>query len=97
METIHVDELEEELKNGGKLIDVREPDEFKEGHLAEAINIPLETVAATEFDKDKTYYVICRSGRRSAEAVRAMTKKKIRAVNVLGGMLEVPEEKIVRE
>ena len=52
------------------LIDVREADEFAEGHLPGAINLPLSAFLERygELDKDKPYHIICRSGARSAQA-----------------------------
>ncbi len=52
------------------LIDVREADEFASGHLPGAINLPLSDFLERyeELDKDKPYYIICRSGARSAQA-----------------------------
>ena len=41
---ISVDELAEQLATGSRLIDVRESDEFDEGHVPGAVHIPLATV-----------------------------------------------------
>ena len=57
-------------------LDVRTPSEFMEGHLVNAINIDAENPSyVTEIeklDKEATYAVYCRSGRRSAIAVQTM-------------------------
>ena len=51
------------------IIDVRTPAEFREGSLADALNIDylsnsfLETLES--LDRSKHYYLICRTGRRS--------------------------------
>jgi phage shock protein E len=58
------------------LIDVRSPEEFGSGHIKNAINIPVDKIAAeiknTVPDKEKTIVVYCRSGRRSAIAEQTL-------------------------
>lgn len=75
---------------GAFALDVRESDEFAAGHVAGARLIPLgqllEQLAA--LPRDRTVVVVCRSGRRSGEAVRLMQQAGFeRAVNLAGGML----------
>lgn len=73
------------------LIDVRTPDEFNEGHIEGAVMIDYldegfrDSVDA--LDRDKTYVVYCRSGRRSDGARDVMAELGFREVyNVLGGI-----------
>ena len=50
------------------IIDVRTPEEFSEGHLTNAINIPFDQIAKIEnylTDKSKPILLYCRSGRRA--------------------------------
>jgi phage shock protein E len=60
------------LKNGALVIDVRSPGEFNSGHLARAINIPLdeiETVLPGRVkDKNQVLLLHCASGMRSGAA-----------------------------
>ncbi len=62
----------EKLKNGALVIDVRSPGEFDSGHLAKAINIPLdeiETALPTRVkDKSAVLLLHCASGMRSGMA-----------------------------
>lgn len=61
-----------------KLIDVREPDEWAQGHLKEASLVPLSKLksggaqAASGLDKAKPLYVHCRSGKRSLDAAQIL-------------------------
>ena len=61
---------------GVQIIDVRTPEEFADGHISGAVNIPVQQpdfadrVAA--LDPSATYAVYCRSGNRSQPAVAAM-------------------------
>ncbi|MYV05692.1 MULTISPECIES: rhodanese-like domain-containing protein [Furfurilactobacillus] len=71
------------------LIDVREPDEYAEGHVDRTVNLPLSTIDQwlPTLSKDSTYTVICRSGRRSSLAIEQMKRRSITGVNVNGGTL----------
>ena len=75
-----------------QLVDVRTPEEYAEGHLALAANIDWNAdgfldKAATQLGKDSPVYVYCRSGRRSAAAASALSKKGYKVTNMLGGYL----------
>jgi rhodanese-related sulfurtransferase len=58
------------------LLDVRTPAEFAEGHLAGAVNLDLNgpgfADAVAALDKDKSYFVYCHTGNRSATAAQLM-------------------------
>lgn len=53
-----------------RVIDVRTPEEFATGHVPGARNIPLDLLSleSVATDPGQDLYVVCRSGRRSAEA-----------------------------
>lgn len=72
---ITVQELQQLISTGAdfQLIDVREPHEYRIAHL-NGILVPLATVAeaAYKIDKDKLVVVHCRSGVRSAKAIREL-------------------------
>lgn len=74
------------------LVDVRRSDEFSAGHLAGALNINVldETAFAqgiAGFDTNHTYYIYCRSGRRSQRAAQLMTARGLHVVDMRGGFL----------
>ena len=60
------------------ILDVREQDEFNEGHIPDAILLPYTEIEnkAEEMlpDKDKQILVYCRSGRRSKIAAESLAK-----------------------
>lgn len=73
------------------LVDVREEIEFFIGHIPEAINIPLGDLKDNikKLDKEKTFYIICRTGNRSDFACQMLEKNGFLIVfNVLPGMSE---------
>ena len=66
-----------ETKSGTlTLVDVRDPQEFAEGHIPGAINIPSDKFAAGSavLDKEKLVIVYCNSGGRSYTAYRKLQK-----------------------
>ncbi|MCR8657163.1 rhodanese-like domain-containing protein [Paenibacillus endoradicis] len=70
------------------VIDVRNIDEIATGYIAESIHIPLPLVEfkLPDIEKSKKYYVICRSGGRSAIAVQFLEDRGYNVTNVQGGM-----------
>lgn len=71
------------------LVDVREPGEYAQGHIAGSRLIPLGTLAhhLHELPKDREIIAVCRSGARSANATKAMQQAGLKVVNMAGGML----------
>jgi len=67
-----ITELSQNDTKTGILIDVRTPEEFNEGHLENALNINwFDEDFAKQFEdveKEKTIYVYCKMGGRSAKA-----------------------------
>lgn len=62
--------LQELIKNGAFLVDVRTPAEFEEGHVNQSVNIPLDTIESnlSQFVNKTQIVVFCRSGNRSGNA-----------------------------
>ncbi|MDQ8735250.1 rhodanese-like domain-containing protein [Paenibacillus sp. LHD-38] len=90
-------ELDIQLKKGKKLnlVDVREPDEWQEGHIKEARSIPLSELQEriNELQQgEQDIVLICRSGGRSGKACDFLHNQGYKVVNVTGGMLQWPGE-----
>ena len=87
---ISAESLHNIIKTGVAVVDVREPDEWQEAHLAESKLIPLGEVVerSGEFPTARPVYVLCRSGVRSASACEYLRSMQIDAINVAGGILE---------
>jgi len=83
-------ELNEKLKDKRKflLIDVRQPEEFKSGHVPGAKLIPHGELnrRINELPKDKEIACICATGSRSSSAARMLSKQGYNVINVRGGM-----------
>ena len=71
---------------GAVLLDVRMPQEYREGHIPKSKNVPLQSINRYDGDKEKTVYVICQSGMRSKQAAKELKKSGYDVVNVRGGM-----------
>ena len=81
-----------EVEDDYIILDVRREDEFAEGHIPGAINVPNEVIGTTEIkelpDKSQLIYVYCRSGRRSKEAAQKLVNMGYTNIIEFGGILD---------
>jgi rhodanese-related sulfurtransferase len=84
---IDLDTLASLLETGVVLVDVREEDEYADGHVEGAHCIALSVLPdrSGEVPADAPVYVICALGGRSAKAVEFLRGQGVDAVNVAGG------------
>lgn len=104
---VEADELVMDIPfdNNLVVVDVRKPVEFAEGHLSDAINIPLNDMAdpgSMAIIEDKhNLYVHCAGGYRSVIAASLLKRQGIHNLrNVIGGWGKIKEQekaKIVKE
>ncbi len=76
-------ELIEAIQRGSYIIDVRNPMEYKEGHIQQAVNIPLEQISknAEKIKKiGKPVITTCQSGGRSKRAKNILRRKGVEDV-----------------
>lgn len=85
---ITIFELDEFIKNGAILIDVREVDETIAHKLPNSINIPLGELKKriNELDKSKTYIICCTKGQRAYNALRIFLDNGFKAMYLSGGL-----------
>lgn len=79
-------------RDGAMLLDVREDGEYKDGHIIDALHIPLgklgERMGELEKFREKSIIVSCRSGHRSASACARLRKNGFATVyNLKGGVM----------
>ena len=78
------------------ILDVRRPDEYVEGHIPGAINVPNEEIGTSEIaelpQKSQLILVYCRSGRRSKEAAEKLAVLGYTNVIEFGGILDYKGE-----
>ncbi len=77
------------LRAGALLLDVREDDEWADGHAPDAMHLPMGQVPerAAELPKDRTIVCICHVGGRSAHVAEALNRAGWTALNLVGGMI----------
>ncbi|NNF20284.1 MAG: rhodanese-like domain-containing protein, partial [Flavobacteriaceae bacterium] len=75
-DSMSITEYVKDAKPGDQLIDVRTPREYQAGHLPGAENMDiLQEGVISQFqtlDKEKTVYVYCQKGVRSAKASKVL-------------------------
>jgi len=69
------------------LLDVRTPDEYKDGHIPGAKNIPVQELdrRLNELDRQKNVIVYCRTGHRSTKAFHILKQNGFSAVRNFKG------------
>lgn len=74
--------LQNMVRKGAFLVDVRTPQEFAQGHVQGSVNIPLDQVQSnlSQFKGKKNIVVFCRSGNRSTQAKRILDQNGIKNV-----------------
>jgi rhodanese-related sulfurtransferase len=87
--TVMMNDVEQAMKKGPiDVLDVREPEEYEEGHIPGAILAPISDFMnhLHKVDKTKHYYVVCYSGARSQVVAEYLGKQGYQVTNVMGGM-----------
>ena len=84
---VSINELEQAIASGDKVVDVREDWEFTDGHVPTAKHIALSDIPEnlTEFSKDSKTWIICQSGGRSMTAAKYLEAQGYNVVSVAGG------------
>ena len=85
-------------ETGYIILDVRTAEEYAQGHIPGAINIPNETIGTGEIpelpDKDQLILVYCRSGNRSKQASEKLVKLGYTNIVEFGGINDWPGETV---
>jgi phage shock protein E len=74
---------------GALLLDVRTPQEYREGHIPGSKNVPLQSIdkaSSVAVKKDTPLFVYCYSGARSRQAVGALQRMGYTRVTNIGGI-----------
>ncbi len=77
------------LKTKPYLLDVRQPEEYRSGHIPGAKLIPLSQLNTrmNELPKTQEIICVCRSGNRSMSATRQLASEGYKVTNLQGGMI----------
>lgn len=100
---VEADELAMDIPFDSRLtvVDVRRMNEFAEGHVANAINMPLDEMTdvaqIAQLEEDQNLYVHCKSGYRSVIAASLLKQQGYHNLrNVLGGWSKIKEQKNIK-
>ncbi|MGE5520135.1 MAG: rhodanese-like domain-containing protein, partial [Candidatus Dadabacteria bacterium] len=100
---IEPDELAMDIPFDDNLVvlDVRRPTEFAEGHVKDAINLPLselnDVVNIANFEEEQNLYIYCGSGYRSVIAASLFKRQGFHNLrNILGGWNKIKEESKIK-
>lgn len=87
IETVHWDEIDDIIKKGGYLLDVRTVKEFENSHIEGAVNIDLDQLRErlAEIPEDKTIHINCQVGLRGYLASRILQQNGFKVKNLTGG------------
>lgn len=86
-QTIGFDDLRRDLAAGKvALVDVREPGEFRAGHVPGSLNMPLSAFDPGGLPRDRSVVLICLSGGRSGRALGFARRAGCEAVHFQGGV-----------
>lgn len=94
---IRQDEAKRRLDSEEKivLVDVREDNEYAQGHIPGSINLPLSQIDQAQKvlkDRDATIFVYCLSGGRSSRAAEYLSQVGFKDVTNIGGISTWPYE-----
>jgi rhodanese-related sulfurtransferase len=88
--TISAAELQEKLKAPKRplVLDVRQPEEFREAHIQGAKLVPLGNLKSSLSDlpKEREIVCVCASGSRSSSATKMLAAEGYQVINMQGGM-----------
>ena len=76
--------------DGAVLVDVRTPEEYRDGHVPGSVNVPLQQIEDIELEvaeKNTPLYIYCRSGARSRQATALLIEMGYEDVHNIGGIL----------
>lgn len=92
-ERMDASQAKEKMGEGAVVLDVRTSEEYAQGHIEGALNVPLDqidTIDSLVSDKDQSILVYCRSGNRSAKAAARLVELQYTKVFDFGGIQDWP-------
>jgi rhodanese-related sulfurtransferase len=90
-DSISIHQLTFQVNNANALVvDLREPKEFREGHVVDALNIPFAKIADRmgELDKTRPLILVDKIGQHSASVGRTLKQAGFNVMRLAGGMSE---------
>ena len=101
--TIEADELAMDIPFDDKLliVDVRKENEFEEGHIVDALNLPLsdltDIASIASLEEEQNLYVHCAGGYRSVIACSLLKRQGLHNIrNIAGGWEKIKQEEKIK-
>jgi rhodanese-related sulfurtransferase len=94
---ISAQETRKRQQQGAVIVDVREPSEWREGHIPGALQMPLGSLSRRlgELDALQEIILVCRSGQRSRRATQLLQQAGFSQVkNMTGGMIDWARQRL---
>ncbi|MBB5174294.1 CoA-disulfide reductase [Texcoconibacillus texcoconensis] len=87
LKVVHFDEIDDIVREGNMLLDVREVEEVEMGDISGSTNIPLGQLRdrLSELPKEEPIYITCKVGLRGYLATRILKQSGFDAINLSGG------------
>lgn len=84
-------QCQHKVNAGARWLDVRDPGDYRKGHMPNAISAPLAELRtrADELDKELTYICCCGNGRKSATAAFLLRQRGFNACVLQGGLRRI--------
>ena len=81
------------IGQGGQWLDVRFPDEYRDGAIAGSVNIPLHSLRleSAKLDEAKRYVLYCDTAKRSSAGAFLLAERGFEVAYLEGGLLNNPE------
>ncbi len=82
--------MQEAVRYGGVIVDVRTEEEFLKGHIPMAVNVPLSDIQSGNHNlpKNKILLTYCQYGGGSALASRILAQAGYKVINTVGGIVQ---------
>ena len=81
-----LDTIKQYLSKGAILVDIRSQEEYNQGHIDSAINIPLDVIDNDERALNNEVILYCKSGIRCLDAQKRLASNGNKKAHVLGAM-----------
>lgn len=96
---IEFQDIQDCVRNGADLIDVRGPDEYKKSHLPNSINVPFFSLRMyfKSLNRQRPIIVVCKDGRTSETAAFILLRHKFNALILRGGIAKLRPDQLQAE
>ncbi len=92
-------QIEDKLREGAILLDVREPDQYKKKHLPHSMNVPFFSLRMQLkiFNRSKPLIILCEDGKTSQAAAFLLLRNNLDALIITRGMMAYEAENMVAD